>query len=68
MKQGKDLVGGFIAEFGNDPDDPHSMIKVPCKPSEIAEMAKIRKFSEPYDYLRSSKNSLKTTSCGGEYL
>jgi glycosyltransferase involved in cell wall biosynthesis len=39
---GADLVGGFIAGFVNDPDDPHSIREVPCEPSEIAEMAKIR--------------------------
>lgn len=39
---GADLVGGFIAEFMNDPDDPHSIREVPCEPSEIAEMSKIR--------------------------
>jgi len=39
---GADLVGGFIAEFVNDPDDPHSIREVPCAPSEIDEMAKIR--------------------------
>lgn len=37
-----DAVGGYIAEFEADPDDPHAIRKVPTQPSKIARWAKIR--------------------------
>lgn len=37
-----DIVGGWIAEFDDDPDDPHALRKVPEKHDDIAEMARFR--------------------------
>lgn len=37
-----DLVGGYIEEFENNPDNPHAVRKVPCDPTGIHKMAKLR--------------------------
>lgn len=37
-----DLVGGYIEEFSDDPDHPHAVREVPCDPTEIEDMAKLR--------------------------
>jgi len=37
-----DALGGYIAEFEDDPDDPHATREVPTQSSKIARWAKIR--------------------------
>ena len=37
-----DALGGYIAEFEADPDEPHAVRKVPTQPSKIARWGKIR--------------------------
>jgi glycosyltransferase involved in cell wall biosynthesis len=37
-----DAVGGYIAEFTDDPDDPHAIRRVPLTPEEVADKARFR--------------------------
>ncbi|MFC6723322.1 glycosyltransferase [Halobium palmae] len=37
-----DAVGGYIAEFSSNPDDPYAIRKVPLKPEAIASKARFR--------------------------
>ena len=37
-----DLVGGYIAEFEDDPDHPHHIREVPTEPNDIVERARFR--------------------------
>jgi glycosyltransferase involved in cell wall biosynthesis len=39
---GADVVGGWIAEFEEDPDDPHAIRKVPETHDDIIEMCRFR--------------------------
>lgn len=39
---GADVVGGWIAEFDGDPDDPHAIRKVPETHDDIVEMCRSR--------------------------
>jgi glycosyltransferase involved in cell wall biosynthesis len=41
-RTGADLVGGYIAEFEDDPDDTYNVRTVPCEPEAIRTMAKSR--------------------------
>jgi glycosyltransferase involved in cell wall biosynthesis len=37
-----DVVGGYIAEFTDDPDNPHAVRRVPLTPEEVADKARFR--------------------------
>ncbi len=37
-----DAVGGYIAEFTDDPDDPHAIRRVPLTPEKIADRARFK--------------------------
>lgn len=37
-----DAVGGYIAEFTDDPDDPHAIRRVPLTPEQVADEARFR--------------------------
>lgn len=37
-----DVVGSYTAEFGNDPDRPHSTREVPTDPADVAAFARFR--------------------------
>lgn len=37
-----DAVGGYIAEFTDDPDDPHAIRRVPTTPDEVANTARFK--------------------------
>jgi glycosyltransferase involved in cell wall biosynthesis len=39
---GIDAVGGYIAEFTDDPDDPHAIRRVPTTPAEVANTARFK--------------------------